>query len=625
MAPAKRPPGDAADTLPSDPPSSISSLPTLTPPTTPASAGGTVDLSASSFDEAARYQLGALLGQGGMGEVHQCRDARTGRHVALKRIRETGSPSSGPPARARFLREARIQAQLEHPAVVPVYDLGRGPDGAEYFTMKRVRGRTLQDVLDELRAGDNAEARGRSRRKLLTAFSSVCLAVHYAHARGVLHRDLKPANLMLGDFGEVYVLDWGLAKVAGEAEARVDSVETGPDPAGQTVAGAILGTPGYAAPEALKGEPTDARADVFALGAILFEILTLESLVTVATVPAMIAATLSGVDACASRRAPELEVPPELEALCVGATQLDPAARPASAREVHLAVERFLDGDRDLQMRRDQARQHAAAGARAAEQALGDSGQIADRKRALREIGRALALDPDNRDAAATLLQLLTTPPKQIPSDARAALDRAELESLRASSKFGAGTYATALLFMPLVLLMGVRSWPALGLGVGLMASCVIVALLLSRVKRASSWKMLALMVLSTVALSSATTLFGVYMVLPGMIATNAMAYAAHPRTLRGGVVILVSCLGLLVPAALQWVHVFPSYQFTDGIIRVLPWGMAFPAPATELFLLAMSLMTIIGASGYAVHAHRARAEAEERAQLQAWQLSQLV
>src|SRR5262245_14643772 len=133
------------------------------------SAPGAVDLRATELEDhgfGARYELDQMIGQGGMGEVHLCRDARIGRRVALKRLREQGGAGSTPQARARFLREARIQAQLEHPSVVPVYDLGRTPEGGEYFTMKRVRGRTLAEILTDADT---------SRRKLLAAFSSVCL------------------------------------------------------------------------------------------------------------------------------------------------------------------------------------------------------------------------------------------------------------------------------------------------------------------------------------------------------------------------------------------------------------------------------------------------------------------
>src|SRR5262249_46992441 len=148
-----------------------------------------------------RYRGATLLGRGGMGEVRLCRDARIGRDVALKVMR---GPSADPD---RFVREAPVQGQLEHPRVGPGDDGGRDPQGSFFFTMKRVRGQSLRQVLDAARAG------GVPQRRLVSAIASVCLAVDFAHHRGVVHRDLKPANVMLGDFGEVYVLDWGVAKV----------------------------------------------------------------------------------------------------------------------------------------------------------------------------------------------------------------------------------------------------------------------------------------------------------------------------------------------------------------------------------------------------------------------------
>ena len=175
---------------------------------------------------AVRYRIGDTLGVGGMGEVRRCRDRRIGREVAMKVVRSDAAGLAW--MRERFLREARIQGQLEHPCIVPVYDLGMGPDGATYFTMKRVRGATLEDVVDALRAGDPEAERKWSRRRLLSAFSTVCGAVDYAHSRGVVHRDLKPGNVMLGDFGEVYLLDWGLAKVTGEADEDADGPASSP-------------------------------------------------------------------------------------------------------------------------------------------------------------------------------------------------------------------------------------------------------------------------------------------------------------------------------------------------------------------------------------------------------------
>ena len=160
----------------------------------------------------ARFHLGERIGAGGMGEVVAARDEQIGRDVAIKRMRAE-APSDRQVA--RFLREARVQGQLEHPAIAPVHELGRDVDGRPYFAMKKLAGVTLADVLD------NADERF-PRQRLLRAFADVCLAVEFAHTRGVVHRDLKPDNIMLGDFGEVYVLDWGVAKLLGDAQGDAE-------------------------------------------------------------------------------------------------------------------------------------------------------------------------------------------------------------------------------------------------------------------------------------------------------------------------------------------------------------------------------------------------------------------
>src|SRR3954468_18054161 len=217
------------------------------------------------------YQLGGLIGKGGMGEVIAAQDQRIGREVAFKRMRAVHASGD---ALARFLREARIQARLDHPAIVPVYELGKDAEGRPYFTMKRLAGKTLTHHLAE---------KDTPRQRLLRAFTDVCLAIELAHSRGVIHRDLKPSNIMLGDFGEVYVLDWGVARVMGGRKRRptgamqaddIDSID-----GEQTMTGDMLGTPGYMAPEQMRGEENIGPAvDVYALGAILFEILTHEPL-----------------------------------------------------------------------------------------------------------------------------------------------------------------------------------------------------------------------------------------------------------------------------------------------------------------------------------------------------------
>jgi eukaryotic-like serine/threonine-protein kinase len=281
----------------------------------------------------ARYEEGVTLGMGGMGHVVLARDARIGRNVAIKSLRTDRNLS--PEDRQRFFREAQVQGQLEHPSIVPVYDIELRADGTTFFTMRRVVGRTLQDILDGMRV----RSERRTQRELLQGFATVCLTLEYAHSRGVIHRDLKPANIMFGDFGEVYVLDWGLARVIGSA----DSVDLPAAPRISTP-GAMMGTPLYMAPEQMRDPEVGAAADVFSLGAILFELLTLERLRDPK-------AMFAPVDARASTRAPERPVAPELESTCLRATADREAERFASARELHDAIARYLDGDREREQR----------------------------------------------------------------------------------------------------------------------------------------------------------------------------------------------------------------------------------------------------------------------------------
>ena len=202
-----------------------------------------------------RYQCVDKLGQGGMGGVYRVEDTALKRKVALKVI---GVSDPGGELAARLLREARIIAQLEHPGIVPVHDVGTLPDGRVFYTMKLVQGCRLDQHVPQL--GTIADR--------LRVFEKICEAVSFAHAHGVLHRDLKPQNIMVGPFGEVLVMDWGLSKVLGEAKPPVP-LAGGSAAAEDTGHGAVLGTPGYMAPEQSRGENLDQRADIFSLGAIL--------------------------------------------------------------------------------------------------------------------------------------------------------------------------------------------------------------------------------------------------------------------------------------------------------------------------------------------------------------------
>ncbi len=234
---------------------------------------------------AARYVDLGVIGRGGMGEVRRVQDRDLNRVLAMKVIRPEALHDATQVS--RFIQEAQVIAQLDHPGVVPAYELGRLPDGRLYFTMKEVKGRTLANVIGEVHA---ASTRGRWRTsrsgwtfwRLIDAFCTVCKAMAYAHACGVVHRDLKPANVMVGAFGEVLVMDWGLAKVLGQRDIVAESaprkalkVKRADGTSGETLHGSVSGTPNYMPPEQARGEidRLGPPSDVYALGAILYEIL----------------------------------------------------------------------------------------------------------------------------------------------------------------------------------------------------------------------------------------------------------------------------------------------------------------------------------------------------------------
>ncbi|HEX3149560.1 MAG TPA: serine/threonine-protein kinase [Gemmataceae bacterium] len=224
-----------------------------------------------------RYKLSRLHATGGLGRVWLAHDGPLNRDVALKEVRP--ERADNPAVWSRFLKEAQITGQLEHPGIVPVYELARrATDRAPYYTMRFVRGRTLAEAARSFHQRRRQNEGGSlDFRQLVTAFVGVCHAVAYAHSKGVVHRDLKPQNVALGDFGEVMVLDWGLAKVIGSPDAPEDlPIDVDAQPAeAATVQGQVLGTPAYMAPEQAEGrlDLLDARSDVYGLGAILYELL----------------------------------------------------------------------------------------------------------------------------------------------------------------------------------------------------------------------------------------------------------------------------------------------------------------------------------------------------------------
>lgn len=309
----------------------------------------------------ARYDDVDLIARGGMGEVRRVRDHFLRRTVAVKRMLAQDGGGDGLGSLYRFVEEAQITGQLEHPGVVPVYDLAMERDGSPVFTMRMIRGETFADGLKRLREGSGGWTVARA----LDVLAKVCDAVAYAHSKSVVHRDLKPANILVGAFGEVYVTDWGLAKVLGRSDARdlrvpstdsVDQIDTerferarsGDTSGVLTMDGTIVGTPSYMPPEqagAVEGD-LDRRADVYAIGAMLYEVLA-------GVAPYNTAGHgVRGIEVLASlRKGPpkslQLLAPkaaPELTAICERAMQRQPSERYGDVGELRADLLAFLEG-----------------------------------------------------------------------------------------------------------------------------------------------------------------------------------------------------------------------------------------------------------------------------------------
>jgi len=289
-----------------------------------------------------RYQRLRLHATGGIGQVWLAEDACLGREVALKELKPERAADAG--LARRFLHEARITSRLQHPGVVPVYELAGGGDGqAPFYTMRFVRGRTLAETVSDYHRRRTAGSAGPLElRALLRAFVSVCHTVAYAHAQAIIHRDLKTANVVLGDFGEAVLLDWGFARELDDAEDDGAAEQPAGDAPGHTLAGQVVGTPGYMAPEQAAGrrDLVSRQTDVYGLGAILYEIL--------AGRPPFAGAETAEL----LRQARDTEPPPPeahwpgmpraLAAVCRKALDRAPAARYASAGDLAQEVERWL-------------------------------------------------------------------------------------------------------------------------------------------------------------------------------------------------------------------------------------------------------------------------------------------
>lgn len=300
-----------------------------------------------------RYELQGELGRGGKGRVSLALDHNLGREVAVKTLL---TPDDVTPAQVRrFVQEARITAQLDHPSVVPVYELGITPAGELYYTMRRVQGTSLARVLRGLRHRDRDVVERFGLGRLMRVFASLCLTVAYAHDRRVVHRDIKPENVMVGAYGEVLLMDWGFAAVIGDRES------SGTDPRG------LYGTPGYVAPERIRGKRSDdPRSDVYSLGCMLYELLTLQRVYEDRDARAVLESAVKRDPMPPSSRSSRGPVPEDLEDLCMACLSRRAEDRPPTARAVADEVDAHLEGSR----RREQVSKRVKVGRKALQRHL---------------------------------------------------------------------------------------------------------------------------------------------------------------------------------------------------------------------------------------------------------------
>jgi hypothetical protein len=291
--------------------------------------GVPIDRSTLARNTSERYRVGREVARGGMGSIHVAEDLRLSRTVAVKQLLVRGAP-----AKARFEREALITANLQHPAVVPVFDFGELPASGPFYAMKLVEGVSLNRAIEK---AETVEAR----LSLLPHVLTVVDAIAYAHSRGIVHRDLKPGNVIVGAFGETVVIDWGLAK---EVKASDDTlpVDVPPEDEELTQVGTVMGTPAYMPPEQAAGTVVDARADVYALGAILYHVLAGRSPYPAAVAAHVLQEVLAKPPIPLLRS--EAGLPIDLVTIVEKAMAREPSKRYPSAREMALDLRRFQTG-----------------------------------------------------------------------------------------------------------------------------------------------------------------------------------------------------------------------------------------------------------------------------------------
>lgn len=308
-------------------------------------------LSIISVDKKDKYKIVKTLGRGGMKTVFKARDEVTGRNVAMAVIPDADRRKDDA---LRFIQEAKITANLEHPNIVPVHEIGVNSFGEPYFTMKLVGGEDLSFIIDKL-SHKNREYRARfSLLDRLEIFRKICDAVDFAHSRGVIHLDLKPENILVGEFGEVLVLDWGLAKVLTPlsklAPNQVLDFSPPPDKfmsaADSTIDGMAKGTPGYMSPEQAAGRNSikDERTDIYTLGGILYSLLTFRKPIEGDDLEKVLIKTIRGRILPPRMKTPQISIPKALEAVAMKAMEKKPSGRYQSVTELKKDIDSFISG-----------------------------------------------------------------------------------------------------------------------------------------------------------------------------------------------------------------------------------------------------------------------------------------
>lgn len=536
-----------------------------------------------------RYSESELLGEGGMGRVALVRDAKLDRDVALKSIRADRQQVAS--MTSRFVREARLQARLQHPSILPVYDIGLDDNRGPYFTMRPISGESLADALE--RRPSPAQ-----RRELLAGLSRVALAVDYAHRKDVIHCDLKPRNIILGSFGEVYVGDWGAAH---------DLTE--PD---QQRARQLAGSPAYMAPEQAEGRShlIGPPTDVFALGAILFEIVSGRGFAS-----SLVDSRL-GEDALKS-------VPGALAVICLRATVPEQSRRFSTAREFHAALQAFLDGELDSERRAEESARLAGEAKLRVQSLTVDADQVETRHRIIQAVGRALALDPKNPLAIEALLEVIETPMTVEPPEVEALAAEADVDRMRRLGKIASLAYVGQLLHLPLFLSLDVLQ-PAYLWGFYICMALAAAVAYWTHLRPSES-KVLLCLAISAVGTSMLTGLMGPLLLMPMFGIVNAATFALILSGRRMLYPAAIGAASIAIPYALSRLGILPNvYDFTGDEIAIAATAVSLGSGAEAFLVGANALTLLFGAIVIGLLSRRLRG-AERRSFVQTWHFRQLL